>query len=123
MNILLVDDHAGFRESVAESLRMRRHLVIEASTSQEALEFLLEVEVAEDRIQVVITDYDLGLLSDEDGDKFLQRVKFIAPTLGTALWSGLWRDECDDADFQTTKDRPDELIDWLKVEEATRNGS
>lgn len=82
LHILLVDDHALFRESVARALREEPDFEIEHCGSiQEALEILREKPV-----DIVLLDYDLGF---ERGSKFLPvavRAGFAGRVLIVTAW-------------------------------------
>jgi response regulator RpfG family c-di-GMP phosphodiesterase len=121
MNILLVDDHDV--ESLSSLLEMRDYRVQTAKSLQGAMDVLLldQDDPQCDPVHVVITDYDLGPLSNGDGDQLLAAVKRNWPTIGTCLWSGLDRPPCDAADLQITKMDIDDLLDWLR-EEALIHG-
>jgi DNA-binding response OmpR family regulator len=84
---------------------MRGYQVVVASTYQEADDFL-ETE----KIDAVVTDFDLGYMSVAHGDKVVSLAK--AKGLPVMLWSGLTRPDTG-ADFQTTKSDIDGLYNFL----------
>ncbi len=122
MNVLLVDDTTDFRESVARALRMRGYEVVEAGSSEDVDAIFIELDEPKSPFEVVICDYDLGMLSTLDGPEILATIKGFDPTVGTCLWSGLTRDPCEAADLQIVKglDAIDELFSWLEYEASLR---
>jgi len=77
VRILLIDDHALFRESVARALSAERSF--EVSHCASVAEALRIVETSS--VDVVLLDYDLGF---ERGDRFLapaKRLGFAGRTL------------------------------------------
>jgi DNA-binding response OmpR family regulator len=49
--VLVVDDHADFRQSLCQSIQLHGHRVIEASTGDEALDVMTDVPVS-----AIVTD-------------------------------------------------------------------
>lgn len=80
MKVLVVDDHEGLREMVAEVVRDAGHNVRTAWSGAAAMQILQHRSI--DR---VITDYDLGDCTGEDVAKF---AKNINPSIRVLLMSG-----------------------------------
>lgn|GEM_PF-3667538 len=67
MRILLVEDHAGIRESLSEFLRSAGHEVVEKCNGQQALSFLKS-----GKVHCVLSDIQMPLLG---GRELLKRIK------------------------------------------------
>ena len=71
VHILIVDDHALFRESIARLLNAEPDfdVVADCSTTRDALRI-----ISSTRVDLVLLDYDLG---QQTGSDFLQKAKLI----------------------------------------------
>lgn len=108
MRILLVEDRFDSAEPIISFLEMRGYEVEHAYTYDEA-----RVEI--ENVDVVVTDWDLGLRSSLDGDEVVKLAKaFDKPVM---LWSGLDRPDTG-ADFQTSKVDIDGFINWITEQEG-----
>lgn len=80
LRILLVDDEAGLREAIADSLRMRGHWVREAGDVPGALA-VFEGE----RFDVLVTDIRLGR---DDGLSLARSIRDRDPAIGVVFITG-----------------------------------
>ncbi|MDR3554904.1 MAG: response regulator [Syntrophobacteraceae bacterium] len=80
IRVLLVDDETDFREALAERLEVRRFLVTQASSGDEAIELLKGQEV-----DVVVLDM---LMPGKDGMQTLREIKEIRPLAEIILLTG-----------------------------------
>lgn len=108
VKVLLVEDMFDSAEPIISALEMRGYEVEHAYTYDEARDMI------EHDIDVVVTDWDLGLRSSLDGDEVVKLAKaFDKPVM---LWSGLDRPDTG-ADFQTSKMDIDGFFNWLKEQD------
>jgi two-component system cell cycle sensor histidine kinase/response regulator CckA len=114
VNILLVDDDATVRAWVARELESRGHVIIQVATSWDAY-----CAIEDEKFDAAIVDYDLGLGQDT-GPNILRAIKRHDPTIGTCLYSGLTRPDCEDADLQIVKSDPRSLLSWIEYEATLR---
>lgn len=80
IRVLLVDDETDFREALAERLEVRRFLVTQASSGDEAIELLKGQDV-----DVVVLDM---LMPGKDGMQTLREIKEIRPLAEIILLTG-----------------------------------
>ena len=71
VNILVVDDNEGIRESLSDILRIKGHSVIAAKNGLEAL-----VKVREKNFDIILMDF---LMPELDGIKAYEEIKKISP--------------------------------------------
>jgi CheY-like chemotaxis protein len=109
MNILLVDDDEPLLSSVGRALEASGYTVVGATTMQEALK-LIESDEGES-VDAIITDWDLGMLSEGNGPDL---VYFMTGRIPICLWSGIKRMHVEGADLQITKRDIKELFAWLE---------
>lgn len=62
-HILLADDDSSFRISAAFMLARRGYRVTEAADGKEALQLLLRCREADDRVDLLVTDVNMPLMS------------------------------------------------------------
>jgi CheY-like chemotaxis protein len=110
VKILIVDDTPSVLESLRGALELRGHVVLEATTSQDAASVIRDTAI----IDVIITDWDLGPLSIGDGTDVMRVAKSGGVPRG-CIWSALTRPPCEGADLQLTKDKFSELLDWVQA--------
>lgn len=80
LRLLLVDDEAGLREAIADSLRMRGHWVREAADVPSALD-----ASERERFDVLVTDIRLGR---DDGLSLARAVRERDPEIGIVFITG-----------------------------------
>lgn len=81
LHILIVDDEAQIRELLTAYLQKQGYQVSSASTSEEALQALMQTPV-----HLAVLDISLG---NEDGLKLLSRVKLEYPNVRVVMLTGL----------------------------------
>ena len=80
LRLLLVDDEAGLREAIADSLRMRGHWVREAADVPSALD-----ASERERFDVLVTDIRLGR---DDGLSLARTIRDRDPEIGIVFITG-----------------------------------
>lgn len=113
--VLVVDDDVMLREMLRQVLIGLDHEVFAAASLQDVQERINQLERLQPGVDfdVVITDWDLGPMSQGDGRDVCALVRSIAPSTKICLWSAGERPHQGElVDLQTTKLRLNEILDW-----------
>lgn len=108
--ILLVDDDSMFAESIQSFLETIGHTVIYERTSQDAL------ALAGPAFDLILSDVNLKQRapSELNGDELVPLLRERYPDARICLWSGLIPPNVAEADITLTKDKIDELLEWIE---------
>lgn len=88
LRVLLIDDDAEFRETIAGGLRHRGHDAVAAADGHSAATRVAETAQPFD---VIVSDYNLGLRDSRNGIEICEALRPLQPDARYVLMSGLDR--------------------------------